>query len=27
LDSEPRFAKLGGAKADDQPLTFDVDHD
>lgn len=27
LDSEPRFMKLGGAPAADQPLTFDVDHD
>lgn len=26
LDSEPRFMKLGGATAADQPLTFDVDH-
>ncbi len=26
LDSEPRFMKLGGAPAADQPLTFDVDH-
>ncbi|ORV43600.1 segregation and condensation protein B [Mycolicibacter engbaekii] len=25
LDSEPRFMKLGGAPAADQPLTFDVD--
>ncbi|MEZ0364989.1 SMC-Scp complex subunit ScpB [Mycobacterium sp. pUA109] len=27
LDSEPRFMKLGGGPAPDQPLTFDVDHD
>lgn len=26
LDSEPRFMKLGGGPAADQPLTFDVDH-
>jgi len=26
LDSEPRFMKLGGAPAADQPLAFDVDH-
>ncbi|HTM83978.1 MAG TPA: SMC-Scp complex subunit ScpB [Mycobacterium sp.] len=25
LDSEPRFMKLGGASAGDQPLAFDVD--
>jgi len=27
LDSEPRFIKLTGGQATDQPLTFDVDHD
>ena len=27
LDSEPRFIKLNGGRASDQPLTFDVDHD
>lgn len=27
LDSEPRFMKLSGAPAPDQPLSFDVDHD
>ncbi|BBY35427.1 segregation and condensation protein B [Mycolicibacter minnesotensis] len=26
LDSEPRFMKLGGAPAANQPLAFDVDH-
>lgn len=27
LDSEPRFIKLTGGQAPDEPLTFDVDHD
>jgi segregation and condensation protein B len=27
LDSEPRFIKLAGGRAAEQPLTFDVDHD
>jgi segregation and condensation protein B len=26
LDSEPRFIKLAGGRAAEQPLTFDVDH-
>jgi segregation and condensation protein B len=27
LDSEPRFIKLAGGRAAEQPLTFEVDHD
>jgi segregation and condensation protein B len=27
LDAEPRFVKLSGAPASDQPLSFDVDHE
>jgi segregation and condensation protein B len=27
LDSEPRFIKLAGGQAAEQPLTFEVDHD